>query len=52
MFEQFVKKQEQEVDEAEQDIYKENGISQEIMEMLMKKFKDDPVIKDKMEKLQ
>jgi len=28
MFEKFIKKQEEEVDEAEKDIFKENGVSE------------------------
>ena len=40
-----MRKQQQEMDEAEQDVLKENGITEEFLEEWMAKHQNDPVIK-------
>ena len=52
MFEKFIKKQEEEVDEAEKDIFKENGVSEQVVMKLHALYKDDPEIKDKLAMLE
>jgi Mg2+ and Co2+ transporter CorA len=51
-FDKFMKKQEQEIDEAENDIFKEKGISGEIVQKLLAIYKEDPEIKDKLAELE
>jgi hypothetical protein len=46
-----MKKQQQEMDEAEQDVLKENGITEEFLEEWMNKHKNDSVIKGEFELL-
>jgi hypothetical protein len=41
----FLRKQEQEMDEAEQDIYKEYKVTEEFVNEWLEKHKNDPVIK-------